>query len=78
MSDLRATGVHEQAADVILALYRESYYDPTCPNPNLLEVAILKNRMGPTTSEPIQLWYEKETQSFRDANVARKPIEEML
>ncbi len=79
MSDLRATGVHEQAADVILALYRESYYDPTCANPNLLEVAILKNRMGPVTSEPIQLWYEKEIQRFRDVDVSRQTIkEEML
>lgn len=46
MSDIRDSGSVEQDADVILFLYRESYYDKDTDNRNL-EIIVSKNRNGP-------------------------------
>lgn len=46
MSDLRASGGIEQNADVVLGLYRPSYYYEDCDDPNMLKVLHLKNRKG--------------------------------
>jgi replicative DNA helicase len=50
MSDLRDSGGLEQAADVVLLLYRDGYYDRTPGNPDkhILEVNVAKHRQGPT------------------------------
>ena len=48
LSDLRESGSIEQDADVVLALYREGYYNKECENPNLVECLVLKNRKGQT------------------------------
>lgn len=49
MSDLRDSGSIEQDADVIILLYRKSYYEPETTNaPDLLELIVAKNRNGPT------------------------------
>ena len=46
LSDLRESGSIEQDADVVIGLYRESYYDKECANPTAAEAIILKNRKG--------------------------------
>lgn len=52
MSDLRDSGSIEQDADIIVLLYRNSYYknpEETDPNaPDRLELIVAKNRNGPT------------------------------
>jgi replicative DNA helicase len=47
LSDLRESGAIEQDADLILALFREEYYDPKETNKGLAEVLVLKQRNGP-------------------------------
>lgn len=48
MSDLRDSGSIEQDADIVLFLYRNSYYDKTDPNQNVCECIVAKNRHGET------------------------------
>ncbi|WP_420490192.1 DnaB-like helicase C-terminal domain-containing protein [Neobacillus drentensis] len=49
MSDIRESGRVEQDADVILFLFRESYYDKDTDN-HTLEIIFSKNRNGPVES----------------------------
>lgn len=46
LSDLRESGAIEQDADVVIGLYRDSYYNKESENPNAAELVILKNRKG--------------------------------
>jgi replicative DNA helicase len=48
IADLRESGALEQDADIILLLYRDSYYDPNSKDGNLSEINIAKNRSGST------------------------------
>lgn len=49
MSDLRDSGSIEQDADVIILLFRKSYYETEKTDaPDLLEFIVAKNRNGPT------------------------------
>lgn len=48
LSDLRESGAIEQDADIVLALYRDDYYNKETEIPNLAECIILKNRRGET------------------------------
>lgn len=48
IADLRESGALEQDADIILLLYRDSYYDPESKDGNLAEINIAKNRSGST------------------------------
>lgn len=47
-SDLRESGSIEQDADLILLLYRESYYNKEYEKPNELEINVAKQRNGAT------------------------------
>lgn len=47
LSDLRESGSIEQDADLVLMLYRESYYEPDTERKNLADIFIKKNRNGP-------------------------------
>jgi len=48
LSDLRESGAIEQDADIVLALYRDDYYNKETETPNIAECIILKNRRGET------------------------------
>jgi len=48
MADIKDSGDIEQDADVIHLLYRDEYYNPDTPDKGVMEVAIGKNRNGPT------------------------------
>jgi replicative DNA helicase len=48
LSDLRESGSIEQDADLVIMLYRDSYYNPDSPDRNTAEVIIAKHRNGPT------------------------------
>lgn len=48
MSDLRESGSIEQDADLVIMLYRDSYYNPDSPDRNIAEVIVTKHRNGPT------------------------------
>ena len=58
----RASGAIEQDADIVLALYRDGYYNKECENPNLAEAIILKNRHGETGT--LELMWLPEYTSF--------------
>ncbi len=68
LSDLRESGAIEQDADVVLALYRDGYYNKDCENPNLSECIVLKNRKGETGT--VELAWLPEYTSF--ASVERR------
>jgi replicative DNA helicase len=63
MSDIRESGSVEQDADVILFLYRESYYDKDTDNLSL-EIIVSKNRNGPVGS--IYVNYNEHTGRIED------------
>jgi replicative DNA helicase len=48
MADIKDSGDIEQDADVIFLLYRDEYYNPDTPDKGVMEVAVDKNRNGPT------------------------------
>ena len=52
----------EQDADVVIALYRDGYYNKDIENPNLAEAIILKNRKGSTGT--VELTWVPEFTSF--------------
>ena len=64
MSDLRDSGSIEQDADIILFLYRNSYYDKTDPNQNACECIVAKNRHGETGT--VQLGWLGEYTTFAE------------
>lgn len=48
MSDLREAGQIEEAADLVLMLYRDEYYDPESVDRGIAEINVAKHRNGPT------------------------------
>ena len=48
ISQLRESGAIEQAADVILLLYRDEYYNPESPDKGICEIIVGKHRGGRT------------------------------
>lgn len=65
LSDLRETGEIEQTADLVLFLYRDSYYDSSTDKRNLVEVHIAKHRNGPTGT--VELYADLSRFRFGDA-----------
>ncbi|NEQ69346.1 MAG: replicative DNA helicase [Symploca sp. SIO2D2] len=68
MSDLRESGSIEQDSDLIMMLYRDSYYNPDSPDRDVAEVIIVKHRNGPTGT--IKLLFQSEVTKF--LNLANK------
>jgi len=68
LGDLRDSGEHEQNADVVLGLYRESYYKssviPGTEKDLELEVLGLKSREGPTAK--VRIRYERHLHRFTE------------
>jgi replicative DNA helicase len=64
LSDLRDSGAIEENADVVMFLYRPSYYNPYNQNQDITEVIIAKHRTGPTPK--ILAEHVKEHGLFRD------------
>ena len=54
LSDMRESGAIEQDADIVLALYREGYYNKETEDPNLAECIVLKNRRCQTSTVNLQ------------------------
>jgi replicative DNA helicase len=48
LGDLRESGSLEQDADIVMFIYRDSYYNPDSPDKGLAEILVAKNRNGPT------------------------------
>ena len=69
LSDLRESGAIEQDADVVIALYRDGYYNKECENPNLAEAIVLKNRKGATGT--VELSWLPEYTSFASVEKRR-------
>jgi replicative DNA helicase len=63
LSDLRESGSIEQDADLILLLYRESYYKKDAAD-NVLEINLAKHRDGPTGE--IKVYYNRFKGVIRD------------
>lgn len=63
-SDLRESGSIEQDADLILLLYRESYYNKDYEKPNELEINLAKQREGATGN--IKVNYNRSTGVIKD------------
>jgi replicative DNA helicase len=63
-SDLRESGSIEQDADLILMLYRESYYNKEAANQNELEINLAKQRNGATGQ--ITVDYNRSTGVIKD------------
>jgi replicative DNA helicase len=62
MSDLRESGSIEQDADLVIMLYRDSYYHPDSPDRDTAEIIITKHRNGPTGT--VKLGFKPETTTF--------------
>src|SRR5690606_12720123 len=48
LSDLRESGAIEQAADAVILLHREDYYDESSPRAGEIDMIVAKNRSVPT------------------------------
>jgi replicative DNA helicase len=64
LDDFGAQGAVKQHADIVLALYREELYQSTPSNDGATELAILKNRGGPTSY--VDLYFYRRWLRFED------------
>ncbi len=72
LSDLRESGSIEQDADLVMFLYRESYYnrDEEAPKTEEVEVNLAKHRNGPTGI--IKLVFERDINRFYSSQIEGK------
>ncbi len=70
LSDLMESGGIEANADLVMFIYRESYYNKDSEKGNIAEINIAKQRNGPTGQ--IELYFLDRFTKF--ANIAREPI----
>ena len=54
LSDLRESGAIEQDADIVMALYRDDYYNQDSEEKGIAECIVLKNRQGETGTVKLQ------------------------
>lgn len=70
LSDLRESGSIEQDADLVLMLYRESYYNLAMENShdlNLVELIVAKQRNGPIGT--VELQFDSKRTKFLNSNL---------
>lgn len=72
LSDLMESGGIEANADVVMFIYRESYYNKDTDKGNIAEINVAKQRNGPTGD--IELYFINRYTKF--ANVARDSMRE--
>lgn len=75
LSDLRASGDIEQAADKVLFLYRDEYYNEDTEFPNQADVIIAKQRNGATGT--VALYFEKTLTKFMNATVHKVDLTDL-
>ena len=64
LSDLRESGSIEQAADIVIFLYSDDYYNENTDKPGVCEVNIAKHRSGPT--DKVELTWVSRYTKFSD------------
>lgn len=64
LSDLRDSGSIEQDADVVMFLYRDEYYNPTCENRGHADILVRKNRQGRTGD--IGMYFNAQATRFKE------------
>lgn len=69
LSDLRESGSIEQDADMIMFLYRDSYYNKES-NDNEMEIIVAKHRDGPTGTAYV--YYNRATGKMGDLDVTER------
>ncbi|MGC2130846.1 MAG: replicative DNA helicase [Candidatus Aquilonibacter sp.] len=62
LADLRDSGSLEQESDLVAFLFRDGYYNPEGPEPDVTEFIIAKHRNGPTGT--VRLRFQKEYTLF--------------
>lgn len=71
LSDLRESGEIEQAADIVMFIYREELYDVESDKKGIAEVHIAKHRNGPAGIVPMRFF--SSTTRFADLERYRQP-----
>lgn len=71
MSDLRESGSIEQDADMVIMLYRDSYYNPDSPDRDIAEIIIAKHRNGPIGT--VKLLFQPDLTKFRNLATGGHP-----
>lgn len=69
LSDLRSSGDIEQAADKVLFVYRDEYYNENTEFPNQADIIVAKQRNGATGV--VALYFEKSITKFQNAATQR-------
>lgn len=64
LNDLRESGGIENAADTVIALYRDDYYNPKGQDVGITEIHVLKQKDGPTGM--VKAAFRKDTMKFYD------------
>lgn len=64
LSDLRESGSIEQDADLVMMIYRDSYYNPDSPDRDITELIVAKHRNGPTGV--IKLLFDPQLTKFKN------------
>ena len=72
LSDLMESGGIEANADMVLFIYRESYYNKDSEKANVAEIIVAKQRNGPVGT--IELYFHNRFTKF--ANIAREGMKE--
>jgi replicative DNA helicase len=65
LSDLRESGEIEQAADVVMFIYREELYEPETDKKGIAELHVAKHRNGPLGVVPLR--FDARTTRFQSA-----------
>ncbi len=72
LSDLRESGEIEQAADVVMFIYRDEVYNPQTERKNQADMIIAKQRNGPVGE--ITLYFDQTHSRFQNLDTAFDPV----